>query len=176
MSEASGSCDEWCEVCKPRDNTHATGACFDISGYNGDLDVAALKTFESGSVVCVDTLPEQIDDDATDGCPDGMFLAEYFANTEWEGEPHMSRCELMPQVEWGHRGPKWDPPVYSEKYDEHTGEMKEDRERMKHDHFTVKWTGNIEFEEGYYQFSSSRYTLVGHDLCRVDFSFFAPLC
>jgi len=221
-SEASsGSCNEWCDVCKPQDSTHDTGACFDTSTFmeaNPTSETADLKTFQPNSVTCTDFLPPQTFEpdgsyggsygsgvpsclaDCTDydriytnevddcvvisawaedicvldcseeelitldtfvagfcglyGCPDNMFLAEYFTNADWGGEPHMTRCELLPQVEWGHGGPAWDPPVFNQYWDYNENDWVTTADN-KNDEFAVRWTGNIHFEPGFYQFTSS---------------------
>jgi hypothetical protein len=112
-----------------------------------------------------------------------MFLAEYYSNIEFSGEPHMTMCELMPNTNWGTGGPTWESSLMPCDACEANGfeadqcgcgvcgswgkcsfscEVQPSKPACAIvqnlnvvDYFAVRWTGRIAFKAGKYQFISS---------------------
>ena len=68
-------------------------------------------------------------------CPKGEYLAEYFDNETLSGEPVFRRCETSIQNDWGDGAPP-------------------DTE-LGPDDFSVRWTGDFDFEAGDHLFSAA---------------------
>jgi glucose/arabinose dehydrogenase len=78
--------------------------------------------FDSGTIRRVFWAPNP-----TSQCPDGQFLAEYFANRTLSGNPTFTRCEGAIDYDWGPGGPG---------------------NGLAADDFSVRWTGNFGFSAG----------------------------
>jgi hypothetical protein len=66
-------------------------------------------------------------------CPQGRYLAEYFANRTLSGEPVFTRCETAIANSWGSGGPG---------------------NGVGNDNFSVRWTGRFDFAAGTYSVSA----------------------
>ena len=67
-------------------------------------------------------------------CGGGLYLAEYFNNRDLSGEPVFTRCEQNINYNWGNGGPG---------------------NGIGTNNFSVRWSGNIEFTEGAYRFTTT---------------------
>jgi hypothetical protein len=66
-------------------------------------------------------------------CPTNQYLAEYFNNIGLSGSPTFTRCESSINYSWGSSGPG---------------------NGVPNDNFSVRWTGNFNFNAGTYTFTA----------------------
>jgi PA14 domain len=83
------------------------------------------------------------------GCATEELRAEYFGNPDLQGAPVMTRCEAYIDMDWQFGGPI--APAALEGVD---GAASDQGSRLPDDGFSVRWIGEIRFDQGDYNLTA----------------------
>ena len=99
----------------------------------GTYTLTARATDNLGATTTSAASTITVNADTQPTCPQGQYLAEYFANQTLSGPPAFTRCELAIANNWGSGGPG---------------------NGLGNDGFSVRWTGKFDFAADVYSFTA----------------------